>query len=320
MDFMIYKYAPPPNPPNLPPGVCSFFPNYCHLLHEPNFFDKTCFSSSDKYGGLGCNAGGLICCRFCEFRQYSKVPCIQSPSIPPYPRFPPASPPCPYSPPEAPPPPSSPPPNNPLIVKIGDKIKNPTESKVNFHMRLDANIESIDTIKIKDKLRKIFKKIPRYLINIHFRPGSLIIDVSIMTNITVVQNTTDIINEYNSTTLGNVLNMTIIEMSPPVIETYTVDPINYKNNGVYIFGALFGAFGGLVIMRVLVLTCKFNNSISIDDTNTKTKKIEISDVSDVSDTKNRRQTLEDINKFMGVDHHRTRLHSWHFENMGNIEA
>ena len=43
----------PPAPPNLPNNICSFYPNYCYLLYEANYYDKNCFTDNDPYGGLG---------------------------------------------------------------------------------------------------------------------------------------------------------------------------------------------------------------------------------------------------------------------------
>jgi endo-1,3(4)-beta-glucanase len=41
--------------------------------HEPIFFSPECL-----HGGLGCNALGLTCCRFCGFGSYAEIPCPTS--------------------------------------------------------------------------------------------------------------------------------------------------------------------------------------------------------------------------------------------------
>ena len=79
--------------PGIPNDACKIFiPKLCNTLIEPNYFDINCYSRDDVYGNLGCNAGGTICCRFCEFGHYKNISCIKSPSLPPLPYFPPKSP------------------------------------------------------------------------------------------------------------------------------------------------------------------------------------------------------------------------------------
>lgn len=208
----------PPAPPNLPSDICSYYPNYCYLLHEPHYYDKNCFSQNDPYGGLGCNAGGLICCRFCEFSQYSSVPCIQSPSLPPYP------PPSPSFPPSPSPPPSPPPPNNPLVIKIDDKVIRPDKAKVKIHMRIRSTVESFNKRKFIRDFRHIFKRsITPDNIKISIRPGSLILDIAVTTNLTIVENTTSFVETLSPEILSKELNITVSEVSPPEIILYEPD-------------------------------------------------------------------------------------------------
>jgi hypothetical protein len=221
LPYPIYRFPPslnkisPPAPPNLPSDICSYYPNYCYLLDEPNYYDKNCFSQNDPYGGLGCNAGGLICCRFCEFSQYSSVPCIQSPSLPPYP------PPLPSLPPSPSPPPSPPPPNNPLVIKIDDKVIRPDKAKVKIHMRIRSTVESFNKPKFISDFRHIFKRsISPDNIKIRIRPGSLILDISVTTNLTIVENTTSFVESLSPDILSKELNISVSEVSDPEIILY----------------------------------------------------------------------------------------------------
>lgn len=210
----IYRFAPPA-PPNLPSDICSYYPNQCHLLHEPNYYDKNCFSPNDIYGGLGCNAGGLICCRFCEFSQYKDVPCIASPSLPPSP------PPLPSFPPSPSLPPMPPPPNNPLIIRIDEKVDDPEKAKVKIHMRIRSTIESFDKPRFVRNFRKVFKrKIWPENINIRIRPGSLILDIALTTNVTIAENTSLFMQTFTPAILSKQLNVSIDEISEPEIINY----------------------------------------------------------------------------------------------------
>jgi hypothetical protein len=269
-----YKIPPPASPapfqPPFPPGVplnaCkTFIPNLCDRLYEPNYFDVNCYSNEDPYGGLGCNAGGLICCRFCEFSHYKSVPCILSPSLPPRPPPPPSSPP-------------SPPPKNPLIMPIGDPIIEPDKSKVNFHMRIDSDIESVDKNKIELNIFKMFNRyVSRQFIKINFRPGSLIVDVSILTNTSIVENTSHIIETFTPIELSNSLNITVVELTPPLIVNYheEIEDFNKEDDLIKYYGL------GILLMILFVCigyVCyrtdyKYNNKDDLDLTvkNTKEK-------------------------------------------------
>merc|ERR1712187_381832 len=59
--------------PNSQIHACGHSATSC-VSHEPVFFSPECL-----YGGLGCNALGLTCCRFCGFGVFAEIPC---PSIP----------------------------------------------------------------------------------------------------------------------------------------------------------------------------------------------------------------------------------------------
>lgn len=236
----------PPAPPNLPSDICSYYPNYCHLLHENNYYDKNCFTNSDPYGGLGCNAGGLICCRFCEFSQYSSIPCIQSPSLPPSP------PPLPSFPPSPSYPPMFPPPNNPLVIKIDDKVIRPDKAKVKIHMRIRSTIESFDKSKFIRNFKNIFKKsISPDNIKINIRPGSLILDISVTTNLTIVENTSSFVETLSPDILSKELNMSVSEVSSPEIMLYEPNKIHPLHISILI-GVLI-----ILIMGILYLVVKY---------------------------------------------------------------
>ena len=143
-----------------------------------------CYSYYDIYGNLGCNAGGLKCCRFCEFGDYINISCIESPTSPP-----------PLPPPISPPPlPSSPPPKNPLVVPMPIIELPPKSSKIEFNMRIASTIETFDKDKFKrNLLKKLDKSISYKNILLRVRAGSLIVDIIILTNISIAQNTSTII-------------------------------------------------------------------------------------------------------------------------------
>lgn len=230
----------PPHPPGVPLNACKIFiPNLCDSLLERNYFDVNCYSNDDPYGGLGCNAGGLICCRFCEFSQYKSVPCILSPSQPP------------LSPPPPSPPPS-PPPKNPLIIPIGDKIIDPNKAKINFHMRIESDIETFNIKIFEERFFKVFKRIiPYNQVKFNFRPGSLLVDVSIITNITLLENTSSFIDTISSNDLSEELNVTIVEMTPAIVEKYNYDNIiiQYNYDSIYILIIILSS------LFILFLTC-----------------------------------------------------------------
>ena len=249
----------PPFPPGIPLNACKkFIPNLCDVLREPNYFDVNCYSNDDPYGGLGCNAGGLICCRFCEFSQYSNVPCILSPSLPPSPFLPPA-------------PPPSTPPKNPLIISIGEPIRDPDKAKVNFHMRINSNIESINKFDIENKLFNIFNRVPPKYIQINFRPGSLIIDVSILTNSTLIQNTSNVIDTLTTVELSEVLNVSVIELTPPLVENYISSQEIINNKRLYntLIGAILIFCINLFCLYRCIKKCnnKENNKIEFKKKN-----------------------------------------------------
>ena len=282
--------SPPPFPSPLPPGVplnaCKvFIPNLCDNLHESNYFDVNCYSNEDPYGGLGCNAGGLICCRFCEFSQYKSVPCILSPSQPPF--FPPPPPP-PFAPPSSPP-------LNPLIISIGDPIIEPDKSKINFHMRIDSDIESINKINVQKKIFNIFDRyISKQFIRVNFRPGSLIVDVSIVTNITLTENTTNIIDHISKDEMSNVLNLTVVELSPPIIEVYQEEINNSDMGKYYIIGIVLMLFCFCIAYICYKYDYSCNNKKDLDlnrdnySNNNKNK------------NKNKNKEVYNINRLSGV--------------------
>ena len=257
----------PPYPPGVPLNACkTFIPYLCDNLLEPNYFDVNCYSNEDPYGGLGCNAGGLICCRFCEFSQYKNVPCILSPSMPP--RSPP--------PPSSPPLPPSPPPQNPLIIPIGDTIIEPDKAKINFHMRIDSNIETFNVDTFEKKFLRVFRRVvPRNQIRFNFRPGSLLVDISIITNITLAENTTNFIDTITTSDLSEKLNITIVEMTPAIVERYTNNNSDELSNHEkqYILIIIFSSILILCLLwctrnRVTAISNKF-----IDNLNTSRKTI-----------------------------------------------
>tara|TARA_B100000902_G_scaffold400050_1_gene475216 strand:+ start:8936 stop:9874 length:939 start_codon:yes stop_codon:yes gene_type:complete len=252
------NYSPPPNPPGVPLNACKIFiPYLCDSLLESNYFDVNCYSNDDPYGGLGCNAGGLICCRFCEFSQYINIPCILSPSLPPSP-FPPPS------------PPPSPPPLNPLIISIGDSIVDPNKAKINFHMRLNSNIETIDIDIFENKILNILKNIAeRNQVIFNFRPGSLLVDISIITNITLVENTTNFIDAITTSDLSEQINITIVEMTPAIVERYSYDNSDEKSNYEKVYMSAILVCSGLILCllwctrnRVTVISNKFIENVN----------------------------------------------------------
>lgn len=252
----------PPAPPNLPHNICSYYPNHCYLLHEPNYYDKNCFSNNDEYGGLGCNAGGLICCRFCEFNQYKDVPCIKSPSLPPLP------PPSPLTPPSPSPPPSPPPPNNPLVLPIKDIVINPDKAKVHLHMRIQSTIESFNKRNFVKKFRKIFRhSISPDNILVFVRPGSLILDISVTTNVSIVDNTSYFMETFTPTLLSEELNMTVTEISEPEIIKYKENFFDYTE---YIYLAI-----PISLLLFLITICFYKKYMKIKKQNLE-KQIQIS--------------------------------------------
>lgn len=186
---------PAPNAPPHSPRPCSTVPaKSCDSLVESNYFDITCHAHDDMYGGLGCNAGGLKCCRFCGFGNYKKISCFKSPAPPPAP------------------------PRNPLIMPIEDIYIPPKKSKIEFNIRINSEIEVFDKMRFKRKLRKVFnEKISYEHIILRVRPGSVIIDVILLTNASIADNTTSIIDNMTPATLGVALNETVIELSSPIV-------------------------------------------------------------------------------------------------------
>ena len=186
---------PPPAPPYSPRPCGNIIYNLCDNLVEPHYFDPNCYSYNDVYGGLGCNAGGLMCCRFCGFGHYENISCIPSLSPPPAP------------------------PRNPLIMPIEDIFIPPKKSKIQFNIRINSNIETFDQKKFKRKIRKVFKeKIKPEHIIFRIRPGSLIVDVILLANTSIAENTSSIIDNMTPATLGNALNESVMELSQPIIE------------------------------------------------------------------------------------------------------
>jgi len=200
----------PPNPPNLPtppnfpsplfpPKPCENKPNYCYRLQEKSYFDVNCESYNEIYSNMGCSAGGIKCCRFCEFGQYINIPCVKSPS----------------------PPPSPPSPRNPLIIPIDNIVLEPKKAKIDFHMRIESTIDLFNKNRFKRNILSRFNRFvrPEHII-INVRAGSLIVDITILTNISTTENTTDIIDTFTPTVLSEVLNVTVVELSPPTVENY----------------------------------------------------------------------------------------------------
>lgn len=209
--------SPPilPNPPNIPPPSSppyspkpcrTIIPNYCDELIENHYFDIDCYSYNDIYGNLGCNAGGLKCCRFCEFGHYQNISCIESPSPPPSPVYP-------------------PPPKNPLVISIDDIVTLPEKAKIKFNIRIQSTVETFDRTKFKKNLRLVFdNSVSPENIILLIRAGSLIVDVTILTNISYVNDTSDIISNMTPIILSDVLNESVIELSSPIVIKY-----NYSN-------------------------------------------------------------------------------------------
>ena len=248
-------YLPPFQPPSLPPPFApkpcrTIVPNYCDSLVESHYFDVNCYSYYDIYGNLGCNAGGLKCCRFCEFGHYINISCIESPTSPP---------PSPY--PISPPPlPSLPPPLNPLIMLMPIIKLPPKSSKIEFNMRIASTIEAFDKNKFKrNLLTKLDKSISYKNILLRVRAGSLIVDIIILTNISIAQNTSNIIINMTPEILSNTLNVSVIEVSEPTI----VNSESQYNilSWVYL----------LPLFLVLYLSYKLKNNTK-NNTNKKTEK------------------------------------------------
>ena len=197
------KYPLPLMPP-LPPKPCGIIiPNYCDSLIEKNYFDQNCYSYNDYYGNLGCNAGGLRCCRFCEFGYYENISCILSPSSPPIP-------------------PTQPiPPNNPLVVPIKNIYIPPKKSIIRFNIRIDSVIETFNINMFKKRLQKtLHRSILLKNIRLRVRAGSLIVDIIILTDDKIAKNTVKTIENMTPTALSNVLNVTVAEFSNPIIENH----------------------------------------------------------------------------------------------------
>tara|TARA_Y100000591_G_C21851514_1_gene711994 strand:- start:508 stop:1989 length:1482 start_codon:yes stop_codon:yes gene_type:complete len=197
---------PPPAPPMAPKPCRNSMPNNCYLLTESNYFDENCYATDDTYWNLGCNAGGLKCCRFCEFGNYRNIPCIESPPPPPSP-------------------PSPPPPKNPLSVRVDNIFIKPDDSIIELNMRLNTQIESFEEDKFKVKFQeKIFRTSRRRLrlndIILRLRPGSVIVDIAIITDTVNLENTTAAIEAIPQEEFSEALNVTIIEMTEPTVIEY----------------------------------------------------------------------------------------------------
>ena len=204
------QQPPPPQPPHTPRPCGNRIPNYCGDLSEPNYFDPDCYSYNDMYGGLGCNAGGLKCCRFCGFGYYENITCSPSPSLPPAP------------------------PRNPLIMPIEDIYIPPKKSKIQFNIRIDSVIETFDKKRFKRKIRKVFKeKVEPENIIIRVRPGSLIVDVILLANTSIAKNTSSIIDNMTPVTLGNALNESVMELSTAVVANH----VSNKDEDIIIYTA-----------------------------------------------------------------------------------
>ena len=191
---------PPPSPPAPPlsPRPCAHIVhNLCDSLVEPHLFDTNCYAHNDEYGNLGCNAGGIQCCRFCGFGNYENISCIQSPSMPPLP------------------------PRNPLIMPIVDANIPPEKAKLEFNIRIDSAIEDFDENKFTRKIRNVFRNriLPKE-IKYRIRPGSLIIDMLLITNNSIAEEASEILDSMTPTSLGIALNESVIELSEAIVETH----------------------------------------------------------------------------------------------------
>jgi hypothetical protein len=206
--------SPMPSAPPRPPKPCgTVIPGYCDSLFEPNIFDTECLWSSDPYGGLGCNAGGLMCCRFCGFGVYSNISCFPSPSPPPLP------------------------PRNPMTIEPIDVIIPPMKSKIEFGIRIKETIETFDKQMFKKKLRGVLKTISDKNIILRTRPGSVIVDVVLIANETVIENTEKLIISMNKTTFSKALNVSVIQLSHPVTTiTEEEEPIEYIEFPLFLLG------------------------------------------------------------------------------------
>ena len=70
--------SPPATPPSLP-CVSGQAKPVCAGPSEPCFYDATCSTPQDAFGGLGCNAGGYEKCRFCGFGSFDPINCPGDP-------------------------------------------------------------------------------------------------------------------------------------------------------------------------------------------------------------------------------------------------
>jgi len=243
--------APPsPPPPPYSPRPCNTVPSKsCNRLVESHYFDNTCYAHDDIYGGLGCNAGGQKCCRFCGFGHYKNISCFPNPAMPPAP------------------------PRNPLIMSIEDIYIPPKKTKIEFNIRINSEIEVFDRRRFKRKLRKVFKeKIPLEHIILRVRPGSLIIDVILLANISLTTNTTNIIEDMTPETLGVALNETVIELSAPIVVNNDLD--ENMNEPTYIVFPLFMLISIITICSSICLCCYYGK-IKRLTTRTKTRNVNI---------------------------------------------
>ena len=223
--------APPPSLPPRSPRPCgTIIPNYCSKLVEKNYFDEDCFSYTDPFGNLGCNAGGLKCCRFCEFGYYENISCILSPSLPPYP------------------------PKNPLSLPTEKIFIPPKKSKIVFNVRIDSVIETFNRNIFKRRLlRKLHRSISISNIILRIRPGSLIVDVIILADDSVADTTMHIIENMTPKTMSDVLNISVAEFSAPIIEN---DKSEYMKNNLLIIMFILCVVSLFCIIVVIICNYK----------------------------------------------------------------
>lgn len=257
--------SPPiPQAPPYPPKPCrNRVHGYCRNLVEKNYYDEDCYSYNDPYGNLGCNAGGLMCCRFCGFGYYKNISCFESPSAPPIP------------------------PRAPLKISMENIIVplKPDKSKVEFNIRIESTIETFNQNYFKKKLRNfIDRSISLKNIILRVRAGSLIVDVIIITNSSSAENTTDFINSVNTTVFSEALNVTVIEISDPNIVNYEeTSELLVENSDPTLTNSVI-----FIIVILLLISCVTSKYLINRKCRCKIKK-----------NKNTK-TVDDFNKLSGV--------------------
>ena len=183
-------------------------------------------------------------------------------------------------------------------------------------MRID-DIESINKINVKKKIFNIFDRyISKQFIRVNFRPGSLIVDVSIVTNITLTENTTNIIDHISKDEMSNVLNLTVVELSPPIIEVYQEEINNSDMGKYYIIGIVLMLFCFCIAYICYKYDYSCNNKKDLDlnrdnysNNNNNKKNKEVYNINRLSGVSKYNETIlfentKDItktNEFMDID-------------------